>query len=305
MANVYFNAMWGDIAMLINTIDTDRGRDVSVQSPSLGDQHVLSDRGQRLRTTTCEILFCDQSGLEPFLERYDAFCKLVEDGEALLFSHPLDGVYRARVSDVRVNADSNELCVKITCTFLREGEVKRVFPAEAGSSGIAGLESVTTAATATQAELDALTDVPGTNAAADALTVPATCTTQVTAWSEADQLDSQQVFVDVATLTKQIDDAIAALALTSDLSRWSAYRQMIMLRYAVVRAAGAFTVGARAMFDLYVETPRPLIAICAEVYGGVLAIERAQQVAKINRVRTPGLVPAGTTLKMPALELSS
>lgn len=302
MADVYFAASYGGIPMLVSSVQTERGRDIAIQSPALGNQHTLSDRGERLLAARMEILFCDQPGQAHYLDRYKAF-KALFDGQPRILSHPLDGSYSAIASDMTVTSDAGEICVKVSCTFLRESPPQRVFPAEAGSSSVAGLEATATAAAAAKLSLselaELLEDSPSTTAA---LAVPGEALAQVTAWSEADDLDSQEVFLGVATLTTQIDAAIATLELKSDLSRWPAYKAMILLRYTIVRAGQAFTADSRAMFDLYVETPRPLLTICAEIYGARRARELADRVARGNRLRTPGLVPAGTTLKMPALE---
>ena len=108
---------------------------------------------------------------------------------------------------------------------------------------------------------------------------------------------------EVASVTEQIDIAIAELELKSDLSLWPVFRELILLRYEITRAGQAFTADTATLFDVYVEQPRPLLAICAEIYGASQARDLAEQVRRLNRVRTPGRIPAGTTLKMPSRSL--
>jgi nucleoid-associated protein YgaU len=50
-----------------------------------------------------------------------------------------------------------------------------------------------------------------------------------------------------------------------------------------------------------VTEPMPARLLCAQVYGAAAAEERARQVVELNRIRTPGRIPPGTTLKMPAV----
>lgn len=292
MPNVYFDASYGGIDLLISSIDTEGGRDIAVQSPSRGDRHVLQDRGRKLRSANVSILFIDQPGLAPYLDRYDQFRALVDAGDSQIFSHPLDGSYQARASELRVSADSGTGQVSCTCTIIAENEPKTVFPLGAGVSAAAGLEAVTTASAAADTSLaDAGLSSP----------VPSSCLAAITKWTNAaDELDTQEVFLGVASLTQQISDATDALDLASDFRRWNAYQSMINLMYQVVRAGEALTAASAQLFDLTVAHALPLRAICAEVYGGALAADKAAQVARINRIRTPGRVPAGTILKMPS-----
>jgi hypothetical protein len=73
-----------------------------------------------------------------------------------------------------------------------------------------------------------------------------------------------------------------------------------VLQYQLQRAAESVASDAERVFDLTVRAPVPLRVLCARVYGASAAEERQAQVARLNALRTPGLVPAGTTLKMPA-----
>jgi prophage DNA circulation protein len=53
------------------------------------------------------------------------------------------------------------------------------------------------------------------------------------------------------------------------------------------------------MTTMRVGTAAPLLSICAEIYGPEVAQQMADQIARANRIRTPGLVPAGTRLEVP------
>lgn len=299
MAGIYFDTRFGDIELQVSSVDTERGRDIAVQSPAYGDKHNLTDRGLRQMRTTVEILFADKPGWAPYLDRYDELVRLCERGEVAIFSHPIDGSFRARCSEVSARAEADELAVRATCVFLREDPPQVVFPVAAGVSTIASSEAVNVAA---QLANMALADVDFGGIADPDFGVVDDVATTVTAWEQAGaELDAQQVFLEVATLSDRIDTAIADLELAQDLSRYPAYEAMIRLRYQLSRAAEAFTSEAATVFDLYVEVPQPVLRICADVYGAALAVERAEQVTSMNRIRTPNLVPRGTTLKMPAV----
>lgn len=290
MPVIYFDAAFGDQRILVSQIDTDGGRDIAVSSPSRGNKHVLMDRGEKFGPTTCEILFVDQPRLAPYTDRYDAFRALVKAGEPQIFSHPLDGSYLARAEATHTHASSETKEIRVTCTFYPESELQSVFPSGAGVSSAAGLESVSVAAGDVD---DALSDL-----GIDTSDVPTTCLAKVQEWNDAEDLDSQEVFLGVASLTEQISDAIDALDLATDITRWSAYKAMIALRYQVMLAGEALTSAEDRLIDITIDRPLPLLAVCAELYGGALAPDVSAKIAKINRIRTPGLIPAGTRLKM-------
>lgn len=288
--SIYFAASYAGIPLLVASIDTETGRDVAVQSPSRGDKHVLQDRGRRHTSAKLEILFVDQPGFEPFRDRYDLFRDQVNSGEASIFVHPLDGSYRARVADMSVRASSEAREIAVSCTMLAEDEPETVFPLGAGTTPAAGLDAVTQAAAAADAALATL---------GKTTTATSSCVSAVTDWSTDDSLDSQKVFVEVASLTQQISDAIDTLDLASDLANWAGYQAMINLSYQIARAGEVFTSSSAQNFQITIQHPMPLLAICAQVYDASSAIDRADQVARLNRIRTPGRIPAGTMLTMP------
>jgi prophage DNA circulation protein len=289
---IYFDASFGGVPLLIAEIDTDIGRDIAVQSPARGDKHVLQDRGRRLTSASVEILFIDQPGLDPYTSRYEQFRNLANTEGAQIFSHPLDGSYQARISEPRVRASGAEKRISVSCTIIAEDEPETVAPIGAGSAPVASVDAVTTAQLNADSEL-----------AAVGLSTPVTaaCTAAVSSWYSEDPslLDSQTVFGGVASLTNQISYAIVELNLATDLALYPAYQAMILLAFQVTQAGAAITSTAGQLFQITVTRALPLLAICTPIYGPDDAPDYADQVANINRVRTPGLVPAGTILKMP------
>lgn len=286
---IYFDASYGGIPLLIARISTEEGRDVVTQSPARGDKHVRQDRGLKPLDTMVEILFCDQPGKDVYTKRFDQFRAMANGDGAQVFSHPIIGSYSARISDFSHEVDANELSIRVSCKVLAEDEPQFTLSVGAGVTPDAGLEAVSVAS---ENATNAL------SAAGLSSTVPADCLSRVTDWVQGTDLDSQQVFAEVASLTSAIAFAIDTLELASNVNSWAAYQAMVLLSYQVSRAAQAATSNATQVFDLTVVTPRPLLAICADIYGSALAIDRADAIAAMNRVRTPGRVPAGTVLKM-------
>ncbi|MEO7735161.1 MAG: hypothetical protein ABIY55_29675 [Kofleriaceae bacterium] len=291
MADVYFESLFGDLPILIASIETDDGRDIAVQSPARGSMHYLQDRGAKLGKVDCEILFVDVPGTSSFLERFDAFRALVAKGEPQIFSHPLIGSYRARAEGGRHSASSESRQVRYQCAFLPEDEPQPTVPTGAGVAPIAGIESVAVAVSDANRELAAM----GLES-----TAPDDALSFLTTLSESVDVDSQAAIVGVASLTGQINTAIEELDLASHIERWPLYQAMINLISAVQLAGQALTSDSDQLISVRIDRSLPLLAICAEVYGPEVAPELADRITRINRIRTPNRIPAGTTLKLPA-----
>jgi hypothetical protein len=287
-----FPASYGGVPLLMTSFAGQGGRDVAVQSPSRGDKHSLQDRGLRLRSLRCELRFVDEPGREAPHVRFRQFEQLVNESLAHVFSSPVHGSYLARVSEFEFSGSADAREIVASCTFLAESEPRTVFPAGAGSAPTAGLEEVSATAAATDEAL-----------AAEGLTSSVTgdCVSTVIGWTQAESPSARAVYLEAASLAQRIDEEMTAFELASDLDRWELYRSYIMLRYQVSRAAMAVTSEAERVFDLLVREPMPARLLCAQVYGAAAAEERARQVVELNRLRTPGRIPPGTTLKMPAV----
>jgi hypothetical protein len=283
-------AKYGDMTLLVASFtDEGDGRDWVVQSPSTGDQHVLQDRGRGVRRTTCEIVFCDEPRAGDYRDRYLAFRQIADSSLRHLFQHPMRGAYEAACAFGSASVDAARRCVTVSCTFIEAGEVQPVTPIGGGSAAAAGPEAVAARAAAATAALSAA----GLTSSAPALSVAA-----VTAWAEQLEPNARAIALEAGGIARAIDDRLSTLV---DLAHWPAYRALVTLRYAVVRAAEAVTSETSKVTSLVLDAAEPLLSICARVYSPREAQERARQVAKLNGLRGPGLVPAGTALKLPAV----
>lgn len=287
----WFDASFGDFPLRIVSITTEDGRDIVVQSPARGSKHYNQDRGAKIGRVNAELVFVDEPRADDFRDRFDAFRKLISDGEPKIFSHPVIGSYLARCEGGSHTADARRM-ITFSVSFLPESEPQVVSKVLAGTTPLAGVQACQVAA---QEADDALSE-QGISSSA-----PSNTLARVTTWSEADDLDSQDVIVGVVSAVAEINQAIDDLELASQIERWDAYVALVNLSYTVSRVADAFTSSSDRMTPLTVATATPLLAICARTYGAGRAVEMADIVARRNRVRTPGLVPAGTVLAMPGV----
>ncbi len=284
----YITANFGGLDLLVTDVDTEEGRDVVVQSPARGDKHVLQDRGKKLLSVSCTMLFVNQPGKADFFARFDQLRTLANEGGPTVFAHPLIGSFIARLTDFSHRGGVGTGTITCQGKFLAEDEPQVIVRQGAGVSTVAGLEAVSSAAYAANTAIAALgfPAVPYVSAALAA----------ATDWAAGDStfLDSNSVFADLASLSGELAATIDSLQLLSNLSNYQAYRALVTLGYQLSRAADAATSDADNVFDLTVRVRRPLITICADVYGAALAQDRADSVAQLNRIARPGLVPIGT-----------
>lgn len=290
MGPILFPASYGGVSFWFGSFDGQGGRDIVVQSPSRGDIHVLQDRGRRHRTLSSEIMFVDEPDRDPVADRFRAFLDLSEDGEGHLFTHPILGSYLARVSDLSYSVRSDDAAITATCTFHAESEPQPILPAGAGAAPMAGLEEVTATVARAESELSAQ-GLPS-----DA---PASVLAKVEGWVTAEDPDARAIYLELASASEMIDREIDRLDLLTNLDRWPVYREMIHLQYQMSRAAEAVTSDVSDVIEVTISASIPLRLLCADLYGADAADDRAHRVAQINRLRTPGLVPAGTLLKVP------
>jgi len=283
-------ASFGGVTFRVAFLSGQGGRDIVVKSPSRGDAHLLQDRGLRIRTTRCDVFFVDEQGSPPALERFREFQGLANDGAPRIFTHPIDGSYRARITDFEYQTGADDREISVSCTFLQDGEAQTVYRPGLGVAPLAGVDEVSATVAAAEEQL------------ADeglASEVPRSTLDTVVAWTEAETVDSRAVYLETASLSQEIGDEIDRLELVSNLDRWPIYREFIHLQSQLRRAAEAATSEAEDVYEVAVTTSMPVRLLCAQIYGAAEADDKARQVTTLNRLRTPGRIPAGTVLKVP------
>jgi prophage DNA circulation protein len=290
MAPFLMAASYGGVTFWVSSMSGKAGRDIVIKSPSRGDAHVLQDRGLRHRTLACQLFFVDEPGADPLLDRFRQFQELVNRGDAQLFYHPIDGSFRARATDFDYEIHADDHAITASCTFLADDEQITVARVGIGTAPLAGVDEVS----ATVAEVETQLEAQGLSSE-----VPQSTLATVTAWTQAETPDTRAVYLEAASLSNQINDEINRLELITDLERWPLYREFITLNFQIRRAAEATTTEVDEVFEVVLSSAQPLRALCAQLYGAEEAEDKTRQATQINRLRTPGLVPAGTRLKMP------
>lgn len=293
VADVYYAAAWGPILLWVANVETDNSRSLVIHEPSRGDTPVVQDRGLATRVSRMMLLFeHDMPGEDKSpIRRFREFKEMVDAGEARLFTHPIDGSYRARVRDFRYTIDSETQTARAEVEFIPDEEVRPVSPTGPLTSGVAGEGAVTAAADAVDAAFAAVeleTDITDQARAV------------VEGWSAAgDELGVRQVLADVADLSARYGAEINRLRLEHDLALFEAYRTMIMLGEATRVAGIAATSETSSTFTLRIDRRISLLALMAQIYGGANASDAARQALNLNDIRTPGWLEIGQILVLP------
>lgn len=289
----FYDATLAGVRLWLASLSAEGGRTLVEQQPTRGDDNDVDDRGRAPRRWRVTMLFAEMPGeQEAPVDRLRRLIAALEAGsdDGFAFTSPIEGTCQVRVGEFTHELGMNgRITASATLSRLAAG-TPAVIPLGPAVSPEAGAEAVTAAAgraTAALEEVNLESDVPSSCAAAAARwTDPAT--------------SPRQVFLEVASLTSQIQDEIVALELGGDLQLWPSYRSMVELASQTIAAANAVTSTVGAVFRLLVDRPTPLRVLAARVYGAVLAAERMAEIVRLNDLGTPGMVPAGTSLVMPA-----
>jgi hypothetical protein len=289
MADAFFDTAWGPIRLYCSELRTTGGRSIVTHKPSSGNVYETQDRGREQQNTEADLLF-DQMEGETLsgLERFRIFERAVELGETHVFTHPMKGSYRAKVG--RFDHVLKDGSITASVEFVPEGRIPAVTIASRGTSVIAGADAIAGAANQVQLELQrvgmvsAVLDVA--RAAADA-------------WQDVN-VTARRVLVDVGQLQDSIRDEIDQLGLGDSLALWQAYRSMLLLADAVVNTGRLATAELERIITVRTGREISLRALLASIFGARDVDHYYELTLSLNDIRTPGWVPIGTLLRLPA-----
>lgn len=253
----------------------------------------IEDQGGEPRRVTLDLIFADGLYGGESVAAYHAFMVILQDGEAHTLIHPLTGAFTARPGQISADTQAEERgVIRMSVEFLEHSTDQSIFELREGSPAAAGVEEVRSAG----AELDAALAELGqaSTAGADALAV-------VERWSTSDELLTRRdLDVQLTRTASAIDQEISRLEVATDISTYPTLVALQRLLDSVRRAAEAILATTPRVTEHYVAAARPLLAICQDLYGGALALERFEQLLRMNRIDNPALLEAGTTITVVA-----
>lgn len=299
MPNEFYEVSWGAVLLWCSTITTENTRTLVVHELASGDDHPVSDRGAAPRKTVCSLLFDDFPG-EPDspLDRFLKFKAQVDSGEELLFTHPIDGGYYAKVGEFTYDIDEDGNITNASAEFVANQPIAAMLQPGSGSAPSSGIDAVAARADELNAELESV-DIDSEISLAgidrdfisDGAALP-------DAWAANPDVTARDILVDVSRVSDQLSTLTSILE--DDLALFAAYKGCILYGAAFRAAAIAATSETASTFSIKLGAPTSVLALVTRVYGGAEAEERERQVRSLNDVRTPGgLLSAGTELLMP------
>jgi len=288
-----YTAEYDGIQLDVISTSTSHGRTLVPHRFPKRDGAQLEDMGREPLVASLEFVFVDNrfvaAGGGDYLDRFEAFELVVEDGTSRLLIHPYLGSINARVSDFshRGNADGSP-AIWCSATFTEELGLDPVFdPEDLGQTRV-GAQAVRATALQAEAELEAI--------GADTTNVLSAITTAEN-WETDPELSARQVQLEMATLNNRLSSELDSLNAATDLTRHPVMKQYTSLQYALQKAAQSFTTTTTRLVKINVTEPLPLRVIASRFYGAAEAERRFDELRELNpAIRNPSIVPAGTEL---------
>lgn len=260
----------------------------------------LQDLGLGPRETTCRLIFWDRppvEGEDPAQslrsprERFEAFYQAFASEGTHDFVHPQTGAYRAKAEDFSWEIDPNEDVIFAECRFVEDS----LEPATIGD-GV----SVPFDASLARARVQAMQLEEQLLAAGLDATLAADAASMVDVWDTSADLSIREVNLALLSMSARIGDAIDDFELATDLDRMPILRSTHRLLFALRQAAGKIRQTQPQIVAITTTRDLPLLIILADYYGASEAGARRDEVERLNDIDDPTLIPAGTTLRVPA-----
>lgn len=288
----FVKATYAGLVLDVLSSDDDLTRTISRSERATGDITPLHDRGRGPRTTRWDVEFFRRPGEDEAgpLRRRAELLALVDAPGSRLLQHPIDGTWSAVIERASSRMANGALVVDVM--FVEDTERTRR-PPETTPTRAAAAQAVSAARDELEA---ALTELNLSGTAGDKAASAAD------AWTVLEEPIARDVTEELNARTAELAAEAESLSVTGDHSRYSLH-----LAYQAVTAALASSAAATMRdrggltTDTVVEAI-PLLAYCADLYGGENALQAYSVIMALNTIDTPLCVPAGLQLTLPTLE---
>lgn len=282
----FMTIRWGELVLDDVQVSTARQRGLVTQLPARGRGGFVQDRGPELRDCRVTVQWTKRSNDDDPQARYRKLLAL-DDGKTRLFVHPIDGAFPAKMSIEDESIQQRQIDVVVR------------FVEDRGSVGSnsAGI-TVHAAVEAAQKRAD---DAGRTLAAAGLPTdVAEQSAALATGWLESTPV-ADDVHTGLSRQTAAIGEAIRTQQLEYKPGKLDAYLSLLALSAALTDAASVVTAASPSLVRLEIGAPGTLLALAASLYGGKVAARRAEEIMRLNSLRSSNVIAAGTTLMVPSV----
>lgn len=296
---------------ILSTRDSFRRALVQHEFPNR-DGAKIDDMGAAARVLDARIIFRDPAIFDEttpadyaamdHIDRARLFVDTCNLGEARELVHPLFGSFPALVENLDVAADGDRRdVIEIQARFVEQGLDPAPLLSQTARQLAGGAPSV---------ELEADTAIAASAAAVDAGAfdqaegddveqVATAAKTEADRWETDPDLDPRSVTVGLERTGDEIDRLITELDMYTNPGKYPTLRALTRLRYQMGRAAEVVIRDAPALIELVTAAAAPLGTILADVYGAAGATEHRDEAIRLNSIRDPMLLDAGTRLTLP------
>ncbi len=297
-SSALYQASYGGVEFDCLTTSDSMPRTVIEHSYPRRDGADLQDMGASARRTQCRILFWERPPIDGeratgnHLQRFAAFVEAVNRGKPQEFVHPITGSYRALTEGISWDADAEiRDSIEVDVTFVEDTTQPVRFHPGALLVADAGSAAVRVRADKVNEELEELELDSGV--ASEAADV-------VEGWEEDPDTSTRQVDLEVASIASEIDGLVDEEALTSDIARFSLWRQLQALNFSARRAAAVFKQEQPQVIAVTIARAVPLRALAVEIYGARDAADGYREIMRLNDIDDPTLLAAGTVIRAPS-----
>lgn len=281
---------YAGVVLDVVSFSGDKGRAVVEHRPTRGRGAQLSDRGRNPRRDSLQIQMT--GGAQEAVRKRDLLQALVESGESRTFSHPLDGEWRAKISEYSESIGPDG--VMISMTLIED----TAFPSrleEARRASVGSLQAVSSAAVGADAAFAAISAIDPTFTAPDT----ARATGLAEGWAAAQPTAAEQGRELEGFRSYSRTEQSRLGALTSPEGYTAAVAWMD-LRGELERYGKAVQSRNPRTFLLTLQSSAPLVSVLASLYGAQEANRIYSDVIRLNAIANPLAVRANSELRLPA-----
>lgn len=261
--------------------------DIITWKPSRGRGAQHQARGKNPRTYTLSVVLVGTAA--QITANRDTLNELAETGAARTFVHPVDGPIICRLSEFSAEISSAE--VRYRMTLIEDTQFSTSLETQDRTS----LQDVTAAADTYDATVPLAADFT--------TTLPTSTSTRTAAESwNASTPTREEIEADLAPVREEHATARDTLRSDSSLEAYQALTALNDMAGTLQRYANNVQRAANRVTSIQLDAPVPLMVLVAEFYGADVAYRLKDTVVKLNSIKDPLRLAAGTVVKLPLVE---
>lgn len=282
-----FDASFGGVPLQIVSWSEDLSWDIVQWRPARGRGAQMQARGKNPRQYTLAVVLTGTA--DEVTAGRDTLNALADTGAARNFVHPVDGPIVCRLVEFSSEVTASEVTYRMTLVEDTN------FAAKLETQDRTSLQDVTAAGDAYDATVPLVLDADGT------LPDASSAVTAAQSWNTSTPT-REEIEADMGPVREEHAAARESLRSASSLEAYQALIALNDLAGTLQRYAFNVARAANRVTSLQLDSPVPLMVLLAEFYGADAAYRVKDTVVKLNSIKDPLRLAAGTVIKLPILE---